>query len=146
MAVTILAFVAGCAALKNTPRASGNGEILVPKMPVEAVTDFLAQKMAVKDFQLRSRTPEEAVFVRPSGSTTFGGLYSSGPSRNSEALLQVTCRFQESDRGVFIKATSRVIENPGSVNERFVNENQWDVIHEVQVVFQEVKKKMEAIR
>ncbi len=144
MPFIFLLLASGCAGLRSSS-SSKNAEIFVPKMAVEVVQENLTLKMTLREFQLKTRTLEKAVYIRPKGSFTAGGLYSSGPTRNSEAFLEITCAFTESSQGVRILGSSRVLENPGSVNERYVDEDEWDVLHEIQTIFHELKRKLETL-
>lgn len=133
--------VLGCAGLKSP--ASGKAEVTVANATVEQILKALNRQMSIKEYQVRSNSEEKAVYVKPTGSFTYGALYSASPSPHTEALQEVTCKFLPTPQGVRVLGSSRVIENPGSVNEQSASGNQWEVIEQLRGVLQEVKRTLE---
>ena len=133
-----LIWILGCAGIHSP--SSGNAEITVAKAPVEQILEVLNHQMSLKEYQVKFTSSEKAVYVKPSGSFTFKTLYSASPSLNTEAILEVTCRFSQSPQGLRVISSSRIVENPGSVNERSASEDQWETVEQLRVVLREVKR------
>ncbi|OGR85999.1 MAG: hypothetical protein A3A86_05465 [Elusimicrobia bacterium RIFCSPLOWO2_01_FULL_60_11] len=144
LAFLIPSLLTACAGMKSA--SSHDAGVSIADADLPRITDRLSKRMSAKEYQLRSGTAEKLVFVKPSGSFTTGSLYSSGPYRETESLLEVTCAFSRYPQGYRIAATSRRIENPGSVNERSTAVNEWDALQQVRGILEEVKRNLEGER
>ena len=133
--------VGGCAALKS--HSGGSGTTI--DAPFFKIVEALNRRMTLREYQIRPAVSEEVkqtVYLKPTGSITVGNMYNSGPSRSSESFQEVTCTFSNSPHGVRVLISSRQIENLGGVNETYSRENSYEVLRQMEIILDDVRKEL----
>ena len=141
--VALGALVSACSRQGAVPASYPEKDITLAETNIQRILNALNQHMIAKEYQVTFNGPEKAVYRKPTGSFTENPLYNTSPYRQTESLLEVTFLLAPTDRGTRISVASRRIENPGSVNERSSDENQWAVLQQMRGVLRDLKQTIE---